>query len=81
MRCEKIKRALICYAGSAPEASIGSKPIGSELEDYIGLDTLISQEFSPRKCDATLFGRQFAQPQATVFINIIGSPQPSVMLK
>ncbi len=25
------KRALICHAGSAPEASIGSKPKGSEL--------------------------------------------------
>jgi hypothetical protein len=24
--------ALICYAGSAPKASIGSKPIGAELE-------------------------------------------------
>lgn len=31
MRCDKKWRALICYAGSAPEASIGSRPIGSEL--------------------------------------------------
>lgn len=31
MRCGKEWRALICYAGSAPEASIGSRPIGSEL--------------------------------------------------
>ncbi len=35
MRCEKDRWALICYAGSAPEASIGSKPIGSELVVFI----------------------------------------------
>ncbi len=35
MRCEKNRRALICYAGSAPEASIGSKPLGSELVVFI----------------------------------------------
>lgn len=35
MRCEKDRRALICYAGSAPEASIGSKPLGSELVVFI----------------------------------------------
>ncbi len=28
---QKRKRPLICYAGSAAETSIGSKPIGSEL--------------------------------------------------
>lgn len=31
MRCAERHRALIRYAGSAPEASIGSKPLGSEL--------------------------------------------------
>ena len=31
---KKEKRTLICYAGSASEASIGSKPIGSELEKH-----------------------------------------------
>lgn len=31
MRCRGIERALICYAGSAPEASKDSRPIGSEL--------------------------------------------------
>lgn len=41
MRCEKDRRALICYAGSAPEASIGSKPLGSELVVFIC--TLISK--------------------------------------
>jgi len=44
MRPEKKLRALICYAGSAPEASIDSKPIGSELEVYIGQNLLKSQE-------------------------------------
>lgn len=33
MRCAERNLALICHAGSAPEASIGSKPIGSELMD------------------------------------------------
>jgi len=46
MRYEEVKRALICYAGSAPEASIGSKPVGSELKSLIGRKDLISQEFS-----------------------------------
>jgi len=40
----KRMRALICYAGSAPEASIGSKPIGSELKCYIGRIGLESQD-------------------------------------
>lgn len=33
MRCAERNWALICHAGSAPEASIGSKPLGSELAD------------------------------------------------
>ena len=33
MRCAEKIWALIRHAGSAPEASIGSKPIGSELVD------------------------------------------------
>jgi len=33
MRCAEKVWALICHTGSAPEASIGSKPIGSELVD------------------------------------------------
>ncbi|CAA7619547.1 hypothetical protein MTBSS4_250005 [Magnetospirillum sp. SS-4] len=37
MLCEKIIRTLICYAGSASEASIGSKPIGSELKLNLGM--------------------------------------------
>lgn len=45
MRCEKDRRALICYAGSAPEASIGSKPIGSELKMFIWLIRSKSQHF------------------------------------
>lgn len=45
MRCEKDWRALICYAGSAPEASIGSKPIGSELVMFICTLIAKSQHF------------------------------------
>jgi hypothetical protein len=37
MRYNRGRRTLICYAGSASEASIGSQPLGSELERYIGL--------------------------------------------
>lgn len=37
MRCAEDKRTLICYAGSASEASIGSKPIGSELAPLISI--------------------------------------------
>lgn len=32
MCCAEKIWALICHAGSAPEASIGSKPMGSELD-------------------------------------------------
>jgi len=32
MPCDKMIGTLICYAGSASEASIDSKPIGSELK-------------------------------------------------
>jgi hypothetical protein len=35
MLCVEDGRTLICYAGSASEASIGSKPIGSELKVFI----------------------------------------------
>lgn len=45
MRSEKGRRTLICYAGSASEASIGSKPIGSELEMFIWLIRSKSQHF------------------------------------
>ena len=45
MRFEKDWRALICYAGSAPEASIGSKPIGSELVVFICTLVAKSQHF------------------------------------
>ena len=48
MRCEKDWRALICYAGSAPEASIGSKPIGSELDTFIWFVRSESQHFVDR---------------------------------
>jgi len=33
MRCAERNWALIRHAGSAPEASIGSKPLGSKLAD------------------------------------------------
>lgn len=48
------RRALICYAGSAPEASIGSKPFGSELSIDIGSKPLKSQQRTacyPRQID------------------------------
>lgn len=45
MRFEKDLRALICYAGSAPEASIGSKPMGSELVVFICTLIAKSQHF------------------------------------
>ena len=35
MAAQKNKRPLICYAGSAAETSIGSKPIGSELSGKV----------------------------------------------
>lgn len=35
MRSKKDRRTLICYAGSASEASIGSKPMGSELKPHM----------------------------------------------
>jgi len=37
MRCVRKWWTLICYAGSASEASIGSRPIGSELILNIGI--------------------------------------------
>lgn len=45
MRSEKDRRTLICYAGSASEASIGSKPLGSELVVFICLLRAKSQHF------------------------------------
>jgi len=45
MRSEKGRRTLICYAGSASEASIGSKPIGSELDMFIWFMRSKSQHF------------------------------------
>lgn len=45
MRSEKGRRTLICYAGSASEASIDSKPIGSELVTFIWLIRAKSQHF------------------------------------
>jgi len=77
---EKI-RALICYAGSAPEASTGSKPIGSELDRHIGMAALTSQEFSTRKRDAAPRRHQFNQSHIAVFIDLFFSPQSSVMLR
>lgn len=49
MRCAEIIWALIRHAGSAPEASIGSKPIGSELAD-------IRASLAP-KCQGFVDGR------------------------
>lgn len=49
MRCAEKVWALIRHAGSAPEASIGSKPIGSELAD-------IPASLAP-KCQGFVDGR------------------------
>jgi hypothetical protein len=47
MHCgEKDGRTLICYAGSASEASIGSKPLGSELRLFIYAEIVKSQRNS-----------------------------------
>lgn len=45
MHCKKNRRTLICYAGSASEASIGSKPLGSELVTFIYVLRVRSQQF------------------------------------
>lgn len=37
MRCKMDGWTLVCYAGPASKASIGSKPIGSELVSYVVL--------------------------------------------
>jgi hypothetical protein len=69
MLIEKRKRALICYAGSAPEASIGSKPIGSELKAHIGAKLLRSQEsYTPNFRNAKLI-RAGGSVQSIVYIN------------
>lgn len=44
MHFEKGSRTLICYAGSASEASIGSRPMGSELSTDMVIVWLGSQE-------------------------------------
>lgn len=43
MRCVRKWRTLICYAGSASEASIGSRPLGSELNTDMVIVWLKSQ--------------------------------------
>lgn len=59
MQRDGMKRALICYAGSAPEASISSKPIGSELEYRIYWNILTKQEQSASiHLNASNFARQ-----------------------
>lgn len=66
MRCKKDWRALICYAGSAPEASIGSKPLGSELVMFIC--TLIAKSQHFVEWAAPIFVARFAHatPQGVV---------------
>lgn len=49
MRCKENLRSLICYAGSATEASIGSKPIGSELKSVICTLVVKSQHLIDRR--------------------------------
>jgi len=75
MLCDKSLRALICYAGSAPEASIGSKPIGSELKHNIGTKTLTSQEYSTPNCRTASALFLFSIAQLIVSIVYYFSPQ------
>jgi hypothetical protein len=44
MLCEGVGWTLVRYAGPASKASIGSKPIGSELEGDIGLKSVTVNE-------------------------------------
>lgn len=68
MRDLKEMWALICYAGSAPKASIGSKPIGSELDVKIGPGLLRSQENSSSNSRDATPAPQLAGIQSTIFI-------------
>lgn len=74
MLLEKRKRALICYAGSAPEASIGSKPIGSELKVHIGAKLLRSQESYTPNCRNVTLTRMGKLAQRIVYIKYYGLP-------
>ena len=60
------KWALICYAGSAPQASTGSKPIGSELDRVDNPNIPTCQQESP------LTLRQFAV-DSVVNRDLVGS--------
>ena len=48
MRFDEGRWTLICYAGSASEASIGSKPLGAELPSYLVLRPQARQASSSR---------------------------------
>ena len=54
MRCVRKWWTLICYAGSASEASIGSRPLGSELNRDMVIVWL--------KCQGRLNGQPGAFP-------------------
>lgn len=77
MQSEKRKRALICYAGSAPEASIGSKPIGSELNNDIGAKFLRSQEPYTPNCRSIMLRRAAHATQNIVYIDHFELPVAS----
>lgn len=51
MLCVEDWWTLVCYAGPASEASIDSKPIGSELENQIGTGAGESQLFVETSAD------------------------------
>lgn len=73
--------ALVCYAGPAPEASIGSKPIGSELERNIGAKCSQSQGFQlicSRICDVVIGLCAFqAIDTKELFFGIVGLTHPA----
>lgn len=68
MRDLKEMWALICYAGSAPKASIGSKPIGSELDVKIGPRLLRSQENSSSNCRDAAPALRLAGIKSSIYI-------------
>lgn len=59
MRCVRKWWTLICYAGSASEASIGSRPMGSELMRYMGIVGYKSQDFPDERLSASSYRHIF----------------------
>lgn len=65
MAAQKKQRPLIRYAGSAAETSIGSKPIGSELENEFYSGRRLCQVWPPLGSGTGLSDIQLDIPQGT----------------